>query len=106
ELIRAALFRIVGVDDLLADVAAAGDVVGSLAPGRVLEEPPDSVADLVPAPLEVMNAVFLAVADGDHLVTRAGEHPLDFPDRLRSEADAGEGYLLAWRDVPAPAQNV
>ena len=70
------------------------------------DEPPDPVADLVLAPFEVMDSVFLDVADGDDLDVRAGEDSADFPDRLSAEADAGQGDLLAGRDEARPAQHV
>ena len=104
--VLAPLLRVVGLDDLLADVAAAGHVVEAFSPGRVADEPPDPVPDLVLAPFQVMGPVLLDVADGDDLHVRAGEDAADLPDRLGAEADAGQGDLLAGRDEPRPAQHV
>ena len=103
-MLLAALLGVVGFHDFLADIATAGHVVEALSPGWVVQEPAKSVANLVLAPFEVMDAVFLDVADGDDLDIRAGEDSADLADRLGSEADAGQGDLLAGRDESRAAQ--
>jgi hypothetical protein len=102
----AALLGVIGLDDLLADVAAAGHVIGALAPGGVADQPPDHVADLVLAPLEVMRAVLLDVAHGDDLHVGAGEDAADLADRLGAETDAGQGDFFAGRDESRAAQHM
>src|SRR5262249_35022812 len=105
-LLPAALLGVVGLDDLLADVAAAGNVAGAFPPGGDADEPTDTVADLVLAPFQVMDPVLLDVAHGDDLHVGAGEDAADFPAPRGAEADAGQGDLLAGRDESRPAQHV
>ena len=106
EVLLAALLGVVGFHDLLAHIAAARRVVEAFAPGRLLDQPPDGVADFPIAPFQVIDAVLLDVAHGHDLDLRPGQDAADFPDRLRPKADAGQGDLLARRDKARPAQHV
>ncbi len=106
EVLLAALFRVVGLHDLLADITAAGHVVGAFSPGWIADESPDSVPDLVLAPFQVIGPILLDVAYGNDLHVWAGEYSADFPDGLSAEADAGECDLLAGRDKSRPAEHV
>src|SRR5690348_12060513 len=98
ELVPSTVLRIVGFHNLLADIAPTRHAIVAFAPGRILNQPPNVIPDLAVAPFEVVSAVFLDVANRHELDVRARENTANLPNRLRTEADAGQSYLLAWRD--------
>ena len=105
-LFPAALLRVVGFHDLLADIAAAGHVVRAFSPGRVADQSPDCVPDVVLAPFQVVDPILLDVTHGDDLDVRAGENSADFPDRLSPESDTGQSNFVTRRDKSSPSQHM
>ena len=106
ELLLIALPGVVGLDELLADIAAAGHVVGAFSPGRILEQFPDLISDIMLAPLEVIDAILLYVAHRDDLDLGPGKYRADLADCLGAETDARQSNLLAGRDKSWPTEDV
>src|SRR5437763_723114 len=73
ELFFAAVLSVIRFDYFFADVASARHVVGAFSPGRILEQIPDFIPNVILTPLEVIDAILLNIAYGDNLNLRPGE---------------------------------
>src|SRR5207302_2403272 len=100
------VLAVVGLDDLPCRVASGRGARQLAPPARVFQQGADLVAKLVRAPFRVVAALAIDVRDGHHLHVRLLQEVQHDPRSLRSDPDAGQGQLVAWRDIARSAEYV
>ena len=105
ELARSPPLGIAGLDDGLANVPSSGNAAGFPRVGfaqRPGDRPPQAVA----RPVHVVDAVLLRIAHGDHLQVRRPDPAHEMPQSHGPATNEADVDLLAWGDMPRPAQHV